>query len=121
MLSIVINYQNGKKAYEEEYKNGVLNGPKRIYYPNGNLHSEFNYALGDYHGDYRIYYSNGKIREKGTYKLDELDGTLEKYNEDGSLYLVERYLMGIRSGKATVFEQGQKKMEFDFYGGLPYE
>ncbi|HET6545067.1 MAG TPA: tetratricopeptide repeat protein [Chryseolinea sp.] len=119
--AIVINYQNGKKAYEEEHKNGVLNGPKRIYYLTGNLYSEFNYALGDYHGDYRIYYSNGKVREKGSYKLGELDGTLEKYNEDGTLYIVERYLMGVRSGKATVFEQGQKKMEFDFYGGLPYE
>ena len=118
---IAINYQDGKKAYEEGYKNGVLNGPKRIYYPNGNLYSEFNYALGDYHGDYRVYYSNGKIREKGTYKLDELNGTLEKYNEDGSLYMVEQYVMGVRSGKASLFEKGQKKIELDFYGGLPYE
>jgi uncharacterized protein len=119
--SIVITYQNGKKAYEEEYRNGVLHGPKRIYYPNGNLYSEFNYALGDYHGDYHVYHSNGKLREKGSYKLDELNGTLEKYDEDGSLYMVEHYVMGVRSGKASVFEQGKKKLEFDFYAGLPYE
>jgi antitoxin component YwqK of YwqJK toxin-antitoxin module len=63
--AIVINYQNGKKAYEEEYKDGVLNGPKRIYYPNGGLYSEINYALGDYHGDYRIYYSTGRSGRRG--------------------------------------------------------
>ena len=53
------------------------------------------------HGEYRIYHPNGKIREKGTYKLDELNGTVEKYNEDGSLYMVEQYVMGSRSGKAS--------------------
>ncbi|HZB13259.1 MAG TPA: tetratricopeptide repeat protein [Chryseolinea sp.] len=119
--SIVILYENGKKAYEEEYKNGVLHGPKRIYYPNGNLYSEFNYALGDYNGEYRIYHENGKVREKGTYKLDEVNGTVEKYHEDGSIYMTEKYVMGVRSGKASVFEKGTKKVEFEFYAGLPYE
>jgi antitoxin component YwqK of YwqJK toxin-antitoxin module len=119
--SIVVAYENGKKAYEEQYKGGVLNGPKRIYYPDGNLYSEFNYVLGDYHGEYRVYHPNGKLREKGTYKFDELNGTVEKYNEDGSMYMSEQYIMGVRNGKATLAEPGKKKVEFDFYAGLPYE
>jgi antitoxin component YwqK of YwqJK toxin-antitoxin module/tetratricopeptide (TPR) repeat protein len=119
--SIVLKYDNGEKAIEEEYKNGVLNGSKRIYYKNGNLYCEYNYALGDYNGEYRIYHSNGKLMEKGVYKLDELNGPVEKYNVDGSLHSVEQYVMGSRSGKASLYEKGQKKIEYDFYGGIPYE
>ena len=118
---IVVNYTNGKKAYEEEYKNGVLHGTKRIYSQNGNLYSEFNYVLGDFHGEYKIYHSNGKVMEKGMYKLDALDGPVEKYNDDGSVYMVERYIMGSRNGKAALYEKGKRKLEFDFYGGIPYE
>lgn len=118
--SITIHYGDGKKAYEEVYNNGVLSGAKRIYYPNGSLYSEINYVLGDYHGDYRIYYANGKVMEKGTFKLDELNGAVEKYNEDGTLHLVEHYVMGLKNGKSTLYEQGRKKMEFEFYAGTPY-
>ena len=119
--AIILKYDNGKKAYEEIYQNGVLNGSKRIYYKNGNLYCEYNYASGDYSGEYRIYHPNGKIMEKGTYKLDELNGPVEKYNEDGSLNRVEQYIMGSRNGKASLYEKGQKKIEYDFYGGIPYE
>lgn len=119
--SIVLNYENGKKAYEEVYKRGVLAGSKRIYYTNGNLYSEYHYALGDNSGEYRTYHANGKIMEKGTYSLDELNGPVEKYNEDGTLYMVEHYVMGSRNGKASLFEKGQKKIEYNFYGGMPYE
>lgn len=119
--SIVITYDNGKKAYEETFKDGVLTGVKRLYYQNGNLFSEFNYVLGDYHGDFSIYAPSGKPLEKGTYKFDELDGTVEKYNEDGSLLLKEQYVMGSLNGKTTLYDKGQKKLEFDFFGGLPYD
>ncbi len=118
---IVVNYQDGTKAYEEVYKNGVLTGPKRIYYSNGNLYSEYLYLLGDYTGDYSIYYPNGKPMEKGTYKWGELDGTVEKYNEDGSLYGMEQYVMGSRNGPAILYDKGQKKIECNFYAGLPHE
>jgi antitoxin component YwqK of YwqJK toxin-antitoxin module len=119
--SIILTYPNGKKAYEENYKRGVLDGPKRIYYPDGNLYSEYNYVLGDYHGAYRLFYPGNKPMEKGVYELDELHGTIEKFNEDGSILLSEEYNMGLRNGKSVLYEKGQKKIEFEFYGGIPYE
>ncbi|WP_276373049.1 tetratricopeptide repeat protein [Chryseolinea sp. H1M3-3] len=118
---IIINYDNGKKAYEETYKNGVLTGPKRLYYQSGNLFSEYNYVLGDYDGEYRIHQADGRLIEKGTYKFDELHGVVEKYNDDGSLHLKEEYAMGSKNGKTVLFEKGQKKVEYEFFGGLPFE
>ena len=67
--TISANYPNGKLAYEETYKKGVLDGSKKIYYDNGQACSEYRYASGGYHGEYKTYYSNGNVREKGSYKL----------------------------------------------------
>ena len=119
--TISANYPNGKPAYEETYKNGVLDGSKKIYYDNGQACSEYRYVSGGYHGEYKTYYSNGNVREKGPINLDERHGVTEKYNEDGSLSSRENYVMGSRQGKAELFVKGSKTVEFKFNGGMTYE
>ena len=119
--TISANYPNGKLAYEETYKKGVLDGSKKVYYDNGQACSEYRYASGGYHGEYKTYYSNGNVREKGSYYRDERHGVREKYNEDGSLSSRENYVMGTRQGKAELFVKGSKAVEFKFNGGMTYE
>nr|HPM32316.1 hypothetical protein [Chryseolinea sp.] len=119
--SIVVKYSNGKIAFEENYKNGILEGVKRLYYSSGQLYSQFQYALGDYAGPYTLYYANGKILEKGNYILDEKNGEVEWFNEDGSLNHTENYLMGLRQGKSVWYEKGVKVREFNFWGGMVNE
>jgi len=116
---IVINYPNGTKAYEETFKNGMIEGVKRFYFSSGKIHSEYFYKAGDYEGPYKVYYPNGKLYEKGEYKNDELQGVLEIYNEDGSLYRRETYLNGSRHGKTELFSKGAVVKSVDFFGGFP--
>jgi antitoxin component YwqK of YwqJK toxin-antitoxin module len=118
---ISIKYPSGKPAYDETYKNGVLDGAQRIYYENGNICSEYQYGSGGYHGEYKTYYSNGNVSEKGTYSFGELQGVREKYNEDGSLFSRENYVAGSHQGKSELFVKGSKPIEFKFNGGMTYE
>jgi antitoxin component YwqK of YwqJK toxin-antitoxin module/tetratricopeptide (TPR) repeat protein len=119
--TISVKYADGKPAFEETYKNGVHEGPRKIYYDNGKLYSEYRYVSGGYQGEYKTYYSNGTVREKGTYKLGERDGVRERFNEDGSLSSRENFVMGARQGKAELKVKGGKSIEFKFNGGMTYE
>lgn len=116
---IKATYPNGATAFEEQYKDGTLDGTKRIYFSNGKLYSEYNYKYGDYEGTYTIYYPNGKVREKGEYKDDEFHGIVEEYYEDGTLMKQETFLRGIRNGKAVVNKKGAKSQTFNFWWGIP--
>jgi antitoxin component YwqK of YwqJK toxin-antitoxin module/tetratricopeptide (TPR) repeat protein len=116
---IKATFPNGTTAIEEHYKDGALDGAKRIYFANGKLYSEYNYKYGDYEGAYAIYYPSGKIREKGEYKDDEFHGVVEEYNEDGSLLKLETFQRGIRNGKAVVNKKGAKSQTINFWWGIP--
>jgi len=115
--SIVIKYDNGITAWEEHYKNYVLEGTRRIYFSTGKLHSEHNFTKGDYHGVYSIYYANGQVLEKGNYKLNELEGAKESYSQDGSKKQVENFVLGVRTGAAISYKNGVKTSEYKFWAG----
>ncbi|HEY9046716.1 MAG TPA: tetratricopeptide repeat protein [Ohtaekwangia sp.] len=117
--TIVAKYPNGTVAYEEPFKNGALEGVKRIYFSNGKLYSEFNYKHGDYEGPFKIYFPGGQLREKGQYRDDELHGVIEEYNEDGTLLKQETYTWGTRNGKSVINPKGGKSKEVLFWWGLP--
>jgi hypothetical protein len=53
--------------------------------------------------------------------LGERHGVREIYNEDGSLSSRENFVMGSRQGKAELFVNGAKSIEFKFNGGMTYE
>lgn len=117
--SITVSFTNGKKAFEEQYLKGMLEGPRRFYFPSGTPYSEYNYKNGDKAGAYTIYYTSGKLREKGEYKNDELTGTREIYQEDGTLLKSETFICGSREGKSVWYKNGKKVSEVDFFGNDP--
>jgi antitoxin component YwqK of YwqJK toxin-antitoxin module/tetratricopeptide (TPR) repeat protein len=112
-------HPNGTTAIEEPYKNGTMNGAKRIYFSNGKLYSEYNYKDGDYEGAFKVFYPSGQLREKGEYKDDGLDGINEEYYEDGKLLKQETYTRGTRNGKAVVNKKDGKSKVMNFWWGIP--
>jgi antitoxin component YwqK of YwqJK toxin-antitoxin module len=116
--AIVAYFPNGKKALEEYYSKGLIDGKRYEYYQDGTILEYYEYKAGDFHGSYYVNYPNGKVREKGQYKFDELDGKLETYNENGTLRRTEEYVCGVRHGKSIQYENGVKKSELTFWSGI---
>lgn len=114
-------FANGNKAFEERYKNGLLDGIQRSYYFNGQLHYEYHFSAGDFEGDFVEYYGNGKLKEKGSYKYDELDGVVAYYNPDETLHRTETYKGGMKNGSVTFYDKGLKKNEVKFWAGYIVE
>lgn len=119
--AISAKYPDGTKAYEEQYKNGLIQGARRIYFPDGKLADEQYYKDGDYNGPFQSFYPNGKLYEKGQYESDELTGVVETYNEDGTLLQTVTYQYSVKNGKAVIYNKGQKIKEYTFWAGTPQQ
>lgn len=101
------NYKNGilegerkifsDKGYveiQETYKNGILEGPYLVYHPNGNIKIKqtfTNNVLSDF--SYR-YYSDGVLKEKVTIVDGLENGPFDEYYPNGNLHWKGQYLNG---------------------------
>ena len=117
--TIAASYPDGTKAYEEPIKNGLVNGPKRIFYRDGTIYSEQHFVDGNYNGKYVINHANGKPAESGQYKSDNLVGVRQFFNEAGTLIKSEEYVNGVRHGKTITYSNGVIQNEVLFWGGSP--
>ena len=57
----------------------------REYYENGTVKVEWNYKNGRLEGVRKIYYRNGNPLAEGNYKDGKLEGTSKGYHENGAL------------------------------------
>lgn len=119
--TIVCLYPNGKKAYTESYKDGLLQGKRTMYYPSGNVYSEYQFDRGDYVGAFSRYYVNGKLQESGNYTLDERDGSWTYYDENGNVRNIENYKLGVSQGKKIWNKQSAEPTEYTYWAGLIIE
>lgn len=113
---IECKFPDGKIAYQEEYKNGFIEGDKKVFFPTGKLYSHMTFTNGDYNGAYEIFYPNGKVFESGVYTKDDLNGERKIFNEDGTPMLLVNYVLGFRQGKAIIYKKGIKEKEYTFWG-----
>jgi antitoxin component YwqK of YwqJK toxin-antitoxin module len=82
-------YKNGTLEAEEEYKDGLLSGMRRVWHPSGIPQEEAECAWGVHHG---------RLRE---------------WDEQGRLIIDATYEYGIRTHGTRWDEQGQVTEEFE--------
>lgn len=76
-------YSNGRKMYEENYKNGLLDGPAKNWHRDGKHSVHFEYKDGKVHGQWcRLGENDEKLEEK-FYKNGELNGLHTTWYVDG--------------------------------------
>ena len=77
-------HSTGKKSYEENFKDGKLDGLYTDWYENGQKSSEKTYKNGKRDGVYTFWYENGQKNYEGTYKDGILVKVIGGWNEDGT-------------------------------------
>ncbi|MBK6526554.1 MAG: toxin-antitoxin system YwqK family antitoxin [Crocinitomicaceae bacterium] len=92
----------GIVSYQEEYKNGKLNGIKVVYYQpvNGQylIAKYFNYRDDLMHGEFKTYHPSTALESEGSYDNGKLHGTIKYYYPNGKYLRIERYNYGVRHG-----------------------
>jgi antitoxin component YwqK of YwqJK toxin-antitoxin module len=87
----------------EYYKNGILDGVKKVYYPSGKLQRLITYRMGNYEGPFRIFNEEGKIIESLMYKNNIKDGEATYFYDDGKPLRNEIWSKGLKNGTFKTF------------------
>ncbi|MDB5228468.1 MAG: hypothetical protein JWN78_2661 [Bacteroidota bacterium] len=75
-------YDNGKILETGIYKDGKLNGERKLYYESGKVMQSETYADDKFDGPYKSYYDDGSIQQEGTYKDNMMSGLWKNYYKD---------------------------------------
>ncbi len=79
-------YANGNVSTEMEFKDGLLNGPYKVFHPNGKVYyEEENLVCGETNGRLTEYYPTGQVRHSYNYVYDKVTGPYKEYYENGKL------------------------------------
>jgi antitoxin component YwqK of YwqJK toxin-antitoxin module len=91
----------------ESYKNGKLDGTKKIFYNNSMLAEETNYSLGIKNGIAKTFAENGKPLDSHSYKNGQYQGLASYYDGNGNKMYEGNYANGKRVGLWKFFEQNK--------------
>lgn len=91
----------------ENYKQGQLNGIRKVFYNDGSLAESMYYLEGKKQGNYKRFGINEKMIEELNYKNDQLDGEALFYDGLGNLILKGQYKEGLKSGIWYTYENGK--------------
>lgn len=126
---IITSWHNGQKngIYMEinpqgytdmtaNYKDDLLEGPRRLYRSGSTfLSEEVYYSEGKKHGSFSKRYTSGKPQEDSNYNMDVRDGKTTWYYESGEQAAVYHYRNGVLEGEAATFHPNGKVSEAGIY------
>ncbi|MCB9224842.1 MAG: hypothetical protein H6582_11730 [Crocinitomicaceae bacterium] len=118
--SIWVYYDDrGIISYQENYKNGVLEGQKVYFYApvDGKLpvaRYEY-YRNGVLHGEYKEFHENNKVKEEGKYKDGNLDGYVRNYHRNGRLMKLKYYEHGVQHGPWFFYDESGEQVGTKWY------
>lgn len=104
-----INYYLNGNIYDEgKYKNGKLDGIRKLYLANGKLKKEFNYSLGKLHGEEKTYFENGKVSAYIENRNGKLDGKWELYYPNDKIKHRSHFKNGLIDGESISYYSSGK-------------
>lgn len=91
----------------ENYKNGKLNGIRKVFYKNKAINEETGYVNGVKHGIYKKYAENGVLLEDAAYKDGEFHGTATYKDPHGNVVAKGEFVLGRKRGIWKFYENGK--------------
>lgn len=93
----------------EIYRNGKLNGVRKVFYKSGEIAEETNYKEGLKNGPYKSYAENGFVMEESNFKNDQYDGPAIYRNPTNEITSQGQYKDGKKVGIWKMLVKGKMK------------
>ena len=114
--------RTGRVLEEAFYKDGRLDGERRLYGDDGTLLRSETHARGVLDGMVREFAPDGTKRLEAEYRSGKLEGRTRRFNEKGVLVEETTYLAGVRQGPfALFFEETGEPAVFGNYMNDSFE
>ncbi len=112
-------YLDGKKQGEGIFKNGKVNGLRKMYFQNGQISMERVYSSGVENGFEKEYYEDGTIKQKGVFLNGKENGTWEMYHPNGQLKQRTTFDYGKMDGESiSYYSTGKIRSTEKFKKGI---
>ena len=95
----------------ENYKNGKLEGIRKVFYPDGTLAEEANYTNGVRNGLYKSYSVSKVVLEESNYKNGQYDGKAIYRESTGNMASQGIYVNGKKRGIWQFYKNGKLDKE----------
>lgn len=119
------HYQSTQLMSVEFYKNGKLDGMRKVFYNDGTLAEETNFILGIKEGISKMYSEKGQLIESHHYKNGQFEGLATYYDGIGNKMYEGNYVNGKRVGTWKFFEKNKifKQVKANKFGNelIKYE
>lgn len=102
------NQENFKIQEEGNYVNNLREGITYWYFLEGEKSIQYTYKNGLLEGKMKTFYRNGNINSEGTYKNNELEGDYFEYYEDGKPKNIGKYVKGKKEGLWKEYDENGK-------------
>ena len=98
----------------ENYKNGKLEGVRKVYFPSGAIAEEGTYKEGKREGVYKVYFENGVVSEESNFQNDGYEGQAIFRDVKGNVSSKGIFVKNERKGIWEFFENGKltKKQKY---------
>ena len=101
------HFESKQLMSKEFYKNGKLEGVRKVFYKDGTLAEETNYVNGIKHGNSKTYSEKGQLIDAHIYKNGQYDGVASYYDGLGNKMYEGSYVNGKRVGTWKFFEKNK--------------
>lgn len=101
-------YYSGKIEGEGVFKEGRIEGLRKIYHQTSQLALERMYTNGIENGLEKEYYEDGSLKQKGTFVNGKEDGIWEMYFPNGQVKQRSNFKDGIMKGETNVYYSNGK-------------
>lgn len=101
------HFESNQLMTYEFYKNGKLDGIRKVFYKDGTIAEETNYKLGIKEGASKRFSEKGQLIESHIYKNDLFDGPATYYDGLGNKMYEGNYVNGKRVGIWKFFENNK--------------
>ena len=91
----------------EFYKDGKLEGNRKVFYKDGTIAEDTNYKAGIKEGTSKTYSDKGKLIDEHIYKNGQYEGLASYYDGNGSKMYEGNYVNGKRVGNWKFFENNK--------------
>lgn len=101
-------YNDGQKATETEYVQGIKNGLVKKFFENGALSFESNYVDGRQHGETKSWWRNGNQRTISNYEKGIPHGSQHQWYKSGNKFKIIHLAQGKEEGMQKSWRENGK-------------
>jgi antitoxin component YwqK of YwqJK toxin-antitoxin module len=106
---VYYHYKAKSIMAKETYKQGKIEGVRRVFFPSGEIAEETSYLNGIKDGPYRKFTEKAVVLEEATYKNDKYEGPAIYRDGKGNIASQGVYKAGLKTGVWKFLENGKLK------------